>query len=85
MSKKETNPKGAPHQTWADCVQDVKKKGGPYNPYAVCGASVHRNECEGNCADLPGQSAFTKKKKEAISGSSMPQLGRAGVQNVKVK
>lgn len=44
--KREAAPKGAPHGKWSDCVHKVGAKGGPYNPYAVCGASVHRKEAQ---------------------------------------
>lgn len=77
---KETNPKGAPHDKWADCVGDVAKRGGPFNPYAVCGASVHRDECESG--KFPFQEVYEhKNKKEALTGSGSPgqALSRAGV------
>lgn len=74
---KEAAPKGAPYQKWSDCVHDVAKKGGAYNPYAVCGASVKREACG---RKMPGQSAFEcESNKESLSSSGATQLTRAGV------
>jgi len=79
--RKETNPKGAPHDKWSDCVHKVGRRGGPYNPYAVCGASVHRTgEC--NQAKLPFQEVYEAQfRKECATGSGSPgqALTRAGV------
>ena len=75
----ESAPKGAPYDKWSDCVHKVGDRGGPYNPYAVCGASVHRTgECESTCGEFPFQWGFTPKKgQEAVTGSGMPQLARS--------
>jgi hypothetical protein len=36
----EAAPKDVDYDKWADCVHDVAAKGGDYNQYAVCGASL---------------------------------------------
>lgn len=66
---------------WDRCVQQLKDKGGVYNPYGVCTSSV--GECE--CGNLPFQQVFIHKKREGISGSSMPQLTRSDVQDINIK
>lgn len=62
------------------CVHQVKDKDGVYNPYAVCNASLSES-CE---KEFPFMTYFIHRT-EAVSGSSMPQLMRPDVQEVKLK
>ena len=77
---KEAAPKGAPYDKWSNCVHKVGDHGGPYNPYAVCGASVKRTECECGKDDgkFPHQEVFEKHHEESIAATSAPALTRAG-------
>ena len=60
---------------WKSCVHKVGNNSGAYNPYAVCTNSIGQ-QCQ---AEMPFVNSFTKKPKESLGSSGMPQLTRGGV------
>lgn len=50
----------------ADCVADVKAKGGKYNPYAVCQASTRQSYHTGK----PLKNKTKSKRMKAMKGIS---------------
>ncbi len=73
-------PKTKHSDDWSSCVHKVAKKGGPFNPYAVCTSSLD-HQCE---AEFPCVAMFRKaiKNKESVASTAMPQLTRGGVKKL---
>lgn len=48
----------------AKCVEQVKKKGGGVNPYAVCQASTHQSYATGMSKTKAGKPVGGRKRKK---------------------